>query len=79
MAFEIEKDVEMPSVSRKNTGMKYPFNKMEVGDSFSVPDEKTAISVRALATYFCKKPENEGKFFTTRKITPTTYRCWRKR
>lgn len=64
---KIEKNVEMPN-SRHNE--KYPFGKMEVGDSF-VTTEKY---VRAAAQIFGKI---NGKKFITRTQEDKSIRVWR--
>lgn len=52
---------------------RYPFNEMEIGDSFLIsPDIKT-ISVQVAALRFKRKT---GKQFAFRKM-PDGVRCWR--
>ena len=64
-AIKIDKGVPMPS------RMKYPFEEMEVGDSFLVlSDNRTSVST------LVGRHQN-GKKFSLRKMTDGTYRCWR--
>lgn len=61
--FKIEKGIEMPN-KKEN---KYPFLKMEVGDSFFVPCEKikvnkTSCSIHSLAKANCKRANLDYKF-----------------
>lgn len=71
MAYEIEKGIEIPkSVNGAN---KYPFNTMEIGDSFSFPySEKTKVT--PAASY---AGTLDDKKFSIRKISETEGRCWR--
>jgi hypothetical protein len=69
---EIEKGVPLPA-HRDPPVRRYPFREMEVGDSFTVEGDSTALS--RLAGY------GNGRFhpkrFVQRKIAPNTYRVWR--
>lgn len=52
--FTIEKDVPMPKVDNKRRG-RYPFEEMEIGDSFFVPEAvASANSLGSSVHYFCK-------------------------
>ena len=62
---KIDKGIPMPSLTR------YPFDEMEVGDSFLVPsDNRTSVSTLVSRNH-------NGKKFSLRKMTDGTYRCWR--
>jgi hypothetical protein len=63
---KIDKDHPLP--------VKYPFEQMEVGDSFAVPDtvKRTTLSI-AMRRYGRKN----NKKFTVRKFKDGAYRCWR--
>ena len=69
--FRIEKGVEMPGLSGDAT-RKYPFNQMEVGDSFAVPVSKEQ-SVRNSSFQYGKVHKIK---FSVRKHAGA-FRCWR--
>lgn len=73
--FEIEKEV---PVTSKGIGsgrkLKYPFDKMEIGDSFAFPI-KIRSSVIAASCMWGKK--NGNVKFVSRKIDSETCRIWR--
>lgn len=52
---------------------KYPFNKMDVGDSFEIPFKKVS-AVRQSATNYAK---DHGVKFSVRRTGTDTARCWR--
>ncbi len=52
---------------------RYPFARMNVGDSFLIPPGKSRQTVSISAHRYGKK---HGMKFVTRK-TPEGYRCWR--
>jgi len=69
--YKIEKNIK-PPVKKK-----YPFEKMEVDDSFFVPTEKD--DKPRVATNVCsssRTQKGKGKIFTTR-IVEGGVRCWR--
>ena len=71
MTFVIEKNVPLPE---KNIRWKYPFDQMEVGDSFAVPEgiNRTRVSVAAM------RYGREHKMkFTVRQMPDRSLRCWR--
>ncbi len=73
MKYEIEKGIEIP-------GSKYPFMKMEVGDSFFVESKLNELAknrnVLSAACYvFGQKTKSKSKF-TVRKVEGGL-RCWR--
>lgn len=73
MSFSIEKDVPLPE---KNVRGKYPFDQMEVGDSFFVVNKDTT-QMSAL----CKRAGKrlEGRFVTAKveKDGQSGVRVWR--
>ena len=72
--FTVEKGFEIPpNYGRKH---KYPFESMEVGDSFMFPAE-LAKNISQAVKVFCKK--HPGNKFTvrTRDIAPGQGRVWR--
>ena len=70
--YRIEKDI--PMASKFTQPVKYPFDQMEVGDSFAFDYEEEEKRVSANAYNYRKKT---GKRFTVRKISETEGRCWR--
>ena len=81
---KIEKNIPVP-VSYTKNNLKYPFDKMEVGDSFFIPfkeedtlEEKRKITNAVSSSSFTykrsKKLNNLG--FATR-MTKEGVRCWR--
>lgn len=76
--YQIEKDIPLPRRSRNN-GLKYPFNRMEVGDSFQCGcSVREAQRVRsALAYYFKSSHVTKGQKFTIRHLGGDIYGCWR--
>jgi|TARA_R110000787_G_scaffold11778_7_gene38665 hypothetical protein len=80
MAYEIEKDV--PLCHPLSNSDKYPFDKMEVGDSFFVPhpEAKTArmAALTRNAGQYKKLPKHvtEQRHFVTRTVEGGT-RIWR--
>lgn len=72
MDFRIESNVPAPAVLPKS---KYPFSRMEVGDSFFIPDDKIRDRVYAAANSYGKA---RGQKYIVRKYGDG-YRCWRKK
>lgn len=66
---KIEKGVPIPSP--KANIIRYPVDKMKVGDSFVIPIEGT-MHVAGQLNY-----KHGPKRFTARKISPTQRRIWR--
>ena len=58
MEFEIEKNVPVP-VTEKNR--KYPINKLEVGESFFIPDVKLPKMYNAISYHKFKYPDTNFK------------------
>ena len=77
--FKIEKGVEMPRTNfgRGGSGSasKYPFAKMEVGDSFQFECNDDDYNRIRSAAYMHKR--KRGYIFAFRKIAEGSYRCWR--
>jgi len=69
---KIETDVPIPTVGKSR--LTYPFNAMQVGDSFAVPVSKAA-SMRNCAHHYQKK--HGHKYLTRRNRTGTQVRVWR--
>lgn len=68
MKIQIDKNIAIP------VKLKYPFNEMEVGDSFYGEGEvRTKLSTAAYL--WCKKNNNDWKFITRR--YENGYRVWR--
>lgn len=80
MTLTIERGIPYPgSVLKCGRPASYPFEDMEVGDSFEV-DTQAINAVRntsRAALKYCKK--HPKKIFAVRRIAPRsrTYRCWR--
>lgn len=66
----IEKGIPMPS-----NGLELPFSEMNVGDSFLIPKEVSAITVRVRAVQYCTDNVSNVKFSI--KKVDNGYRCWR--
>lgn len=70
--FSIEKDISIPKIIKKN---KYPFLRMEVGDSFAFPVSKIG-TVRNAASRYGKEL---GYKLIIRKVENSDQaRCWRR-
>jgi len=72
---KIEKNVPLPT--REWTEKKYPFDKMEIGDSFSAGEYTNvlAIGVRGSAQWYVNKTKSDKKFSV--KKCDGKVRCWR--
>lgn len=75
---EIEKNIPIPKAIQVGRRSKYPFDDMEIGDSFAV-DKSEVARVRASATnHNCKPGKNfEKRHFGVLKLEDGSYRCWR--
>jgi hypothetical protein len=60
----VEKNIPLP--------LKFPFDKMEVGDSFVITTKRQTASVAAR-----RYGDKHGMRFITRKMPDGTIRCWR--
>lgn len=75
MTFEIEKGVPAPGSDGFPNRSKYPFGKMDAGESIVVKgDEKTLRRASEAATMYGRR---NGKIFTCRTIEKGTMRIWR--
>ena len=70
----VEKGVEMPPVSKGGGVFKYPFLKMDIGDSFAAPKTEAAKLRSASSLYSIKS----GKRFTVRTLGDVV-RVWRQK
>lgn len=79
--YEIEKNVPIPDVATKqHQNKKYPFDNMDVGDSFLVQSSKdahykTRHAIAAYASVYGKK--NGKKFTSLGNESDFTVRVWR--
>jgi len=62
----IDKNVPLPA--------RFPFEQMEVGDSFAVPPSVHRTTVGIAALRYGRK---HGMKFTVRQVADKTFRCWR--
>ena len=60
----VEKNIPLP--------LKFPFDKMEVGDSFVITTKRQTASVAAR-----RYGDKHGMKFVTRQMPDGTIRCWR--
>lgn len=76
---EIEKGIPIPEdFGRKTKSRKYPFDKLEVGNSFVVGDYSAELqrSVGNAGRIYAKFYQPEAEY-TTRKTEDNKLRCWR--
>lgn len=71
--YTIEKGIPVKE-KRSGGGLKYPFEQMQVGDSFSAPFSKYQSLNGSARAY---EALNHGVKFTMRKMSPTECRIWR--
>lgn len=76
MSFVIEKDVPIVP-KRKGRVSMYPFEAMDVGDSFAISDEKTYSNVRYSAIYWSCKDDRRWVVRKTPDEDDVYARCWR--
>ncbi len=69
----IEKGIPIPI--KRDKSSRYPFYKMEPGESFLVPIEQMD-RCRSAANQYRVRTDPEAKF-TVRKVDKTNARCWR--
>jgi len=76
--FKVEKDVKMERVPKGPRG-KYPFDKMEVGDSFEVGryDVNKMRSISGSINFYKRREENAHKVFSVAKTPNNKLRVWR--
>jgi hypothetical protein len=70
--YKIEKGIELSSTPRGRRGL-YPFDKMEVGDSFIVENRADRQKVRVASNNYYRKYKSR---FTVRQWEDK-WRCWR--
>jgi hypothetical protein len=73
MSFKIEKNVAVPASVRTGGKSKYPWNEMDVGDSFFVPGAKVETFYTLTAT---QNKKDAGRRFIARKVDDGV-RVWR--
>ena len=73
--YEVEKDIPIPVHISK--GSRYPFSKMEVGDSFKVPYEKNVGSAISGGAGHFRRAHPEYKFVIRTLKEEGIVRCWR--
>lgn len=69
--FNIEKDIPLPEPRGART--KYPFEEMEIGDSFLFDKKQVNLIHFAKSQY----GRRNNKKFSVRRINNDEYRCWR--
>jgi hypothetical protein len=72
MGYVIEKDI--PIINKRGDYGDWPFSKMELGDSFVIPNVDRQKAYSASSHY---KDRHPGVRFSIRKISPTQTRVWR--
>lgn len=64
-------DVEEKETPKKQSNEKYPFSKLEIGESFGIPNGMSVQSIRCLAY---QRGETLGRKFKVSKTTRTVER-----
>lgn len=73
--FDLDTNVPMPKLGKpRRANVKWPFDTMEVGDSFFVKSDFFGNTTAKVAAN--RKNKEGGKRFTTRKVEGG-WRCWR--
>jgi hypothetical protein len=77
--FDIEKDVPMPG-TRSTSTIEYPFDKLEVGNSFFVPADKRVFGVvKRACIKWNQENKDSGQHLVYREIQdPKGTRVWKK-
>jgi hypothetical protein len=70
---DIDKDIPIPSKATGNKLRKYPWDELEIGDSFLFPAE---YGIKACSTRMHAAAHRSRKKYTSR-TTPEGVRCWR--
>ena len=70
----IERGVPLATIQRRRDAVKYPFDQLQVGDSFVFPSEVNITVARSSASYFAKR---DNKRFAIRTLDTNVIRCWR--
>ena len=80
--FKIDQNIPIHGRTKRHKPYTYPFQHMNVGDSFYVPHkgpedefEKTRGKINSEARRFVRESEDEPKFQT--RLVKQGYRCWR--
>jgi hypothetical protein len=65
-------------ISLRNLRHMYPFDRMQVGQSFAIPPDLKHTSVASASRYYTRDMEARGQKveFRVRKLNGS-YRCWR--
>lgn len=72
---EIEKNIPVPTT---HYNIKYPFDDMEIGDSFIVNTERERRHVMCAWNGWIERSVNgKNKKFTSRRVGDNEYRIWR--
>lgn len=78
LPYTVEKNVPIPANTGSYTGARpriYPFNTMDVGDSFGMGSKEEARRVTAAASSYSKT--HGGGRFSVQQVPGGGYRCWR--
>ena len=70
---EIQIETDIPLPKRRGYARKFPFDKMEVGNSIPLPDKETYLKATSASQHYGKE---HGKKFASRS-TPDGFRIWR--
>lgn len=77
---QIEKGIPIPERSYRNSISNLPFDKMEVGDSFFVPDKTDSTSLATMRVYCSRWAKQLGiklRVSVQKKASPAGIRVWR--
>lgn len=77
---KIDKGIPIPGWGGGRRGFKYPFHKMEIGDSAFFPGEHANGRVKNAADAWAKSPNGNGRKYSARSVTEsgvTGVRIWR--
>jgi len=78
---KIDKNIPIPRSAREGYGIKYPFAKMEIGDSFEheAKNRKEIINIRGriFAAYSYYNKTATKKIKITTRLKDNNVRCWR--
>lgn len=72
MAYKVERGVSIPEP--KHDRRSYPFGEMEIGDSFVFEGDRNRIGS---AVSYAASRSKDGRKYTVRKESETTFRVWR--
>jgi len=73
MKFKLEKDIPIPAKQTRKRPSIYPFNNMEIGESFLVPLNKLKAARIAVGTYKRRHPD----WGYASRTLPEGFRIWR--